>query len=533
MNNRSPLSRLQRTQILPALVGNEGGHLLQFYKSDEFLAPVVACFLGSDLKEHEGALVIATPGHWAQFSHELEGLGHDVRALTSSGSAGGARRRNDARADLGRRPAGANKFRSLMEETLASIKTGSPRDNVRAYGEMVDLLWRRGDTAAAIQLEEMWNAFLAERPVSLLCAYMMGSFYKQARGLHEVCSAHSHVSPPERETKVADLRVLHPGDSVEGVTEVTHRREVERALRETICELRGAEEQRKVAEVKSGAGARRSERLLRITAGIANAISAEQVFEAVVDQVARALDASTAALWMVKTDEATIRLKRGVGYSPNSSRNSTTWRSTRPFGFPRSTAFNRASPFRLSSSRELIERYPHLAGALMRDRPCRIVSLPMVVEGHPIGALGFTFAREGPIEEDERSFPMLVARYSAQALERLRLYEENREALSRAELLYRLVGSVISARNVEEVFAASLDTLEQALSADRSSILVFDAQGVMRFRAWRKLSEHYRAGTEGHSPWNRETQHPEPIVVPNVERDPAMASFLPSFGANG
>ena len=73
----------------------------------------------------------------------------------------------------------ANLFHSLMEETLASINTGSPRDNVRAYGEMVDLLWRRGHTAAAIQLEELWNAFLAERPVSLLCAYMMGSFYNK------------------------------------------------------------------------------------------------------------------------------------------------------------------------------------------------------------------------------------------------------------------------------------------------------------------------------------------------------------------
>ena len=32
----------------------------------------------------------------------------------------------------------------------------------------------------------------------------------------------------------------------------------------------------------------------------------------------------------------------------------------------------------------------------------------------------------------------------------------------------------------------------------------------MRFKAWRGLSDAYRATTEGHSPWTAETIDPEP-----------------------
>ena len=291
----------------------------------------------------------------------------------------------------------------------------------------------------------------------------------------------------------------------------------------------GPTEQLKAAEVKSGAGALRSERLLRITAGIANAISAEQVFEAVVNQVARAVDASTAALWMVKTDEATIRLKRCVGYSAEQLAQFDDVALDATFRFPTLDSVQSGEPIWLSSSRELIERYPHLAGALMRDRQCRIVSLPMVVEGHPIGALGFTFEDARALDDEEAQFLLLIARYSGQALERLRLLAMEQQNRVRAELLYKLAAAVINAGRVEEIFDAALDAIAQALGTDRASVLLFNADGVMRFRAWRNLSDPYRAAVEGHSPWPVGAHDPQPIVSSDVEADPAMASYLPLF----
>jgi PAS domain S-box-containing protein len=110
---------------------------------------------------------------------------------------------------------------------------------------------------------------------------------------------------------------------------------------------------------------------------------------------------------------------------------------------------------------------------------------------------------------------------------------ENQQARERAELLYRLVGGVVDATTIDDVFAAALGGIETALQAPRSSILVFDRQGVMRFRAWRGLSDGYRRSAEGHSPWLPDAQNPSAIIVTNVETHPAMASYLPLFRAEG
>src|SRR5262249_24318614 len=58
-----------------------------------------------------------------------------------------------------------------------------------------------------------------------------------------------------------------------------------------------------------------SHRLLKYTAAIAEAVTPEQVFEAVVDDAGAALNASTAGLWLVPEDGRTTRLTRSQGYT--------------------------------------------------------------------------------------------------------------------------------------------------------------------------------------------------------------------------
>ena len=63
---------------------------------------------------------------------------------------------------------------------------------VRAYGEMVDVLWKTGQTVAATRLEMLWNDLARSEAFSLLCGYAMGNFYKDA-AVEEICAQHSHV----------------------------------------------------------------------------------------------------------------------------------------------------------------------------------------------------------------------------------------------------------------------------------------------------------------------------------------------------
>ena len=96
-----------------------------------------------------------------------------------------------------------------------------------------------------------------------------------------------------------------------------------------------------------------------------------------------------------------------------------------------------------------------------------------------------------------------------------------------------LTRAISQTRTVEEICEIALHALADGLGVSRSSILLFDDAGVMRFAAWRNISAGYRAAVEGHTPWQPDTPNPEPVVVPDVTLDPSMSRFLPTFTAEG
>jgi PAS domain S-box-containing protein len=89
------------------------------------------------------------------------------------------------------------------------------------------------------------------------------------------------------------------------------------------------------------------------------------------------------------------------------------------------------------------------------------------------------------------------------------------------------------ATSPEDVYAAALDVLAQAVGVSRAAVLLFDGDGVMRFKAWRGLSAVYRKAVEGHSPWQADTPDPQPIVVGDVARDRSLEPYHPTFTAEG
>src|SRR5262249_60348226 len=80
---------------------------------------------------------------------------------------------------------------------------------------------------------------------------------------------------------------------------------------------------------------------------------------------------------------------------------------------------------------------------------------------------------------------------------------------------------------------AALDAVGRALGCDRASILIFDDAGVMKFVAWRGLSDGYRKAVEGHSPWTRDTRDPQPITVNDIDAAALDASLKTTVKAEG
>jgi PAS domain S-box-containing protein len=117
--------------------------------------------------------------------------------------------------------------------------------------------------------------------------------------------------------------------------------------------------------------------------------------------------------------------------------------------------------------------------------------------------------------------------------------EHKREEAAREQyveqlrLLYHLTDILSRPLGPDDVYEEALFALQRALGAPRAAVLLCDVDGVMRFKAWRGLSADYRAAVEGHSPWPRNPEAPRPIVVADIEKDPALEPLRPVIRTEG
>src|SRR4051812_4183082 len=233
------MTQMQRVTGIESASAHGHGHAVQFYESDDVLAATVAGHLADGLSAGEAALVVALPGHTDAFLREMQAKGVDV----ARARAGRQLVLLDAEETLSRFSTGDEpdweRFLDTVGGAVAGCIASSPAGRVRAYGEMVDVLWRRGREEAALRLEEMWNRLGGKYPFSLLCAYVLGNFYRASdeAGFRRICDLHQHVVPAQTSAGTADAeaqaremsRLQQRALALE--TELLRRKELEEALR--------------------------------------------------------------------------------------------------------------------------------------------------------------------------------------------------------------------------------------------------------------------------------------------------------------
>lgn len=167
-------------------------HAVRFYEDDASLCRLVAEFAGDGLAAGEPVVIIATAAHADGIKAGLATLAFDPASRESHGELlfldadqALATFMKDGAPD-------PDQFQRIIGGRLDQAARGRSHPHVRAYGEMVDLLWKKGATAAAVRLEVLWNQLAENRPFSLMCAYSMGNFYKHG-AYEEICQQHSHV----------------------------------------------------------------------------------------------------------------------------------------------------------------------------------------------------------------------------------------------------------------------------------------------------------------------------------------------------
>jgi PAS domain S-box-containing protein len=110
------------------------------------------------------------------------------------------------------------------------------------------------------------------------------------------------------------------------------------------------------------------------------------------------------------------------------------------------------------------------------------------------------------------------------------IFDESRR---KQAALYGFIARLQRVTTLGEVYDAALDTIVGALGCERASILIFDQADKMRFVAWRRLSDDYRRAVDGHSPWTRESENPEPIAIEDVRKSDLSEALKQTVEAEG
>ncbi len=171
-------------------------HGVQVYGDATDLADSVAAYLAAGLERDEPGVLVATPDHLSLFADRLGSYGWSLSGAEKAGLLVVADAEETLASILG--PAGPDP--QLFDQVVGGLLDRVQRDRARparVFGEMVDLLCRRDESAAADQLERLWNAAADSRQFSLLCGYRLDVFDQNAQRetLPHICREHSHVLP--------------------------------------------------------------------------------------------------------------------------------------------------------------------------------------------------------------------------------------------------------------------------------------------------------------------------------------------------
>ena len=171
-------------------------HLSHFYDDESDLATTVATFLEPAFSERLAILAIGTAPHLAAIEARFRSHGHDLDGARKRGQYVAIDAEESLPGLLVNGLPTKERFDEIVGANLAALSKAY--GGVRAFGELVNLLWRDGSRQAALRLEELWNDALGYHPCSVVCGYSMSSLggLAESPGLPAIIRAHTRVSGP-------------------------------------------------------------------------------------------------------------------------------------------------------------------------------------------------------------------------------------------------------------------------------------------------------------------------------------------------
>jgi hypothetical protein len=167
-------------------------HVVQIYENDEVFLDLLTGFVTGGIIANECVIVIATNSHLKGLEKCLSNLNYNVSDLISETRYVPL----DAEQTLSKFMINGwpdeNLFNQMVSEVIEKAKKNGRK--VRAFGEMVAILWAKGHVGATVRLEQLWNKFCEQEAFCLFCAYPQNGFTSDAsESVMHICGAHSKM----------------------------------------------------------------------------------------------------------------------------------------------------------------------------------------------------------------------------------------------------------------------------------------------------------------------------------------------------
>ena len=167
-------------------------HVVQIYENDGIFLDALTGFVGGGINGGECVIVIATENHLNALNSRLRDYGISIDTLI-----------NDDRYIPVEAEEVLSKFmvdewpdEKLFMQTISSllIRGQSKGRQIRAFGEMVALLWAKGMNGATVRLEYLWNKYCEQNEFCLFCAYPKTGFTQDINeSIMNICSCHTKM----------------------------------------------------------------------------------------------------------------------------------------------------------------------------------------------------------------------------------------------------------------------------------------------------------------------------------------------------
>jgi MEDS: MEthanogen/methylotroph, DcmR Sensory domain len=167
-------------------------HVVQIYETDKVFLDSLEGFIGSGIIAGDAIIIIATAEHLKAIEVRLKKQGFDLDSLSYSSQYMGLDVNEMLSVFMVNDWPQANLFFERINSLVEQVRKNNRK--VRAFGEMVAVLWQRGLYGATVHLEKLWDQLHKKEEFTLFCAYPKIGFTQDVNSsIKLICSEHSKI----------------------------------------------------------------------------------------------------------------------------------------------------------------------------------------------------------------------------------------------------------------------------------------------------------------------------------------------------